>query len=173
MKKLSLTGVLVLAFALFLAGCQVESNSDEAATGQFSFTTEREVMGSAPGRPYSSAVKISRLCTIGEARTTVGESLYISGQVGVNPETGEKVPGDIKAETRQVLMNLESAAEAAGFSLADAVRCTVYLVDMDDYAAMNEVYLEFFPSEPPSRACVGVSELVRDFRVEISLIAEK
>jgi 2-iminobutanoate/2-iminopropanoate deaminase len=113
------------------------------------------------------------LCTVGEAWETVGETLYVSGQVGVNPETGEKVPGDIKDETRQVLVNLKSAAEAAGFSLADAVRCTVYLVDMDDYAAMNEVYLEFFPGEPPSRACVGVSELVRDFRVEISLVAEK
>ncbi len=165
--------LILLGGFIFLVTNQSGGVPDGDSSAQFSYKTEREVLGNEPGKPYSSAVKISRLCTIGEAWETVGETLYVSGQVGVNPETGEKVSGDIKDETRQVLMNLKSAAEAAGFSLSDAVRCTVYLVDMDDYAAMNEVYLEFFPGEPPSRACVGVSELVRDFRVEISLVAEK
>lgn len=164
---------LMLSGALFLAGCQAENVPDGDSSAQVSYSTEREVIGSQPGRPYSSAIKISRIRTAGGVSETMGETLYVSGQVGVSPETGEKVSGDIQAETRQVLANLKSAAESAGFSLADAVQCTVYLVSMDDYAAMNEVYLEFFPGEPPARACVGVSELVRDFQVEISLVAEK
>ena len=164
---------LMLSGAVFLAGCQSGSISDDVSVSTVSYSTIREVIGSEPGRPFSAAVKISRVCTRDGKAETIGETLYVSGQVGVDPGTGEKVSGDIKAETRQVLANLKSVAETAGFSLSDAVRCTVYLKDMDDYAAMNEVYLEFFPDSPPSRACVGVSELVRDFRVEISLVAEK
>ncbi|MFH1964136.1 MAG: Rid family hydrolase [Acidobacteriota bacterium] len=175
MKKFSalFAVVIMLSGAVFLAGCQLENVSDEASGFQASYSTEREVIGSQPGRPYSSAVKISRLCTKAGITETIGETLYVSGQVGVNPETGEAVTGDIASECLQVLTILKSVAESAGFSLSDAVRCTVYLVDMDDYGAMNEVYLEFFPGKPPSRACVGVSELVRDFQVEISLVAEK
>jgi 2-iminobutanoate/2-iminopropanoate deaminase len=175
MKKLSVFFVigLMLSGALFLAGCQMENVSDQVSGLQVLYSTEREVIGSQPGRPFSSAVKIGRTRTQGGVTEIVGETLYVSGQVGVNPETGDMVSGDIAAETRQVLTNLKSVAETAGFSLSNAVRCTVYLVDMDDYAAMNEAYLEFFPDSPPSRACVGVKDLVRDFRVEISLVAEK
>ena len=129
---------------------------------------KREVIGSQEGRPYSSAVKIRRA-----GQNGAGETLYVSGQVGADPSTGEKVEGDIRAETRQVLTNLQGIVESAGFQISDAVRCTVYLLDMDDYSAVNEVYMEFFPKNPPSRACVGVSQLVRDFRIEISLVAEK
>ncbi len=163
----------LLAGVVFLPGCQAGMITDDESGSLVSYSTKREVIGSEPGRPYSSAVKISRVCTRDGKADTIGETLYVSGQVGVDPGTGEKVSGDIKAETRQVLTNLKNVVDSAGFSLSDAVRCTVYLVDMDDYAAMNEVYLEFFPASPPSRACVGVSKLAQDFQLEISLVAER
>lgn len=159
--------------AFFPAGCRPGERADLPGTLQVSCTTEREAIGGEPGRPFSPAVRVTRTCTRDGVAEIMGETLYVSGQVGTDPGSGERVSGGIKAETVQVLENLQRVVESAGFSLSDAVRCTVYLVDMGDYDAMNEAYLEFFPESPPSRACVGVRELVRDFQVEISLVAEK
>ena len=103
--------------------------------------------------------------------------LWCSGQIPLDPETNELVgEGDddaaARTQTRRVLRNLSSVVEAAGGSFDDVVRCTVYLTNLDDYAAVNEVYAQFFAGDsPPSRACVEVSRLPKGVLVEISCVA--
>jgi 2-iminobutanoate/2-iminopropanoate deaminase len=100
-----------------------------------------------------------------------GSLLFTAGQVGFDPNTGAFVGGDIKAQTRQALENLKSILEAGGASLSTVVKTTVFLKDMNEFAAMNEVYGEFFPAPPPARSTVEVARLPRDARVEIEVIA--
>jgi len=97
--------------------------------------------------------------------------LFLSGQVALDPATGQLVAGDIRAQTERVLKNLEAVLQAAGSSMAAVVRTTVYLADMNDFAAMNEVYARFFPAPPPARSTVQAARLPRDARVEIDVIA--
>lgn len=97
--------------------------------------------------------------------------LFLSGQIPLDPATGQVVEGDIAVQTERVLKNLEGVLEAAGSSLARVVKTTVYLKDLNDFGRMNEVYGKFFSSEPPARATVEVARLPRDVRVEIDLIA--
>jgi 2-iminobutanoate/2-iminopropanoate deaminase len=107
--------------------------------------------------PYSHAVAANVL-------------LFCSGQIPLDPATGEIV-GDTPAEqARRCLENLQLVCEAAGAKLDDAVRCTVYMTDIAGFAAVNEVYAEFFPSDPPARAAVGVSALPKGAQVEIDAI---
>lgn len=108
--------------------------------------------------PYSQAVK-------------VGGFVYTAGQVGVDPATGELVEGDIKAHTRQTLLNVKAVLEAAGTSLANVVKTTVFLRDMANFAAMNEVYAEFFPEPFPARSAIGVAALPGNAPVEIEAVA--
>jgi|SRR5688572_18702437 len=100
-----------------------------------------------------------------------GDLLFLSGTIGVRPGTRELVPGGIAAETRQTLENVRAALRAAGLDLRDAVKCTVFLADMRDYDAMNAVYAEFFPADPPARSAVGVAGLPLGARVEIECLA--
>jgi 2-iminobutanoate/2-iminopropanoate deaminase len=123
----------------------------------------REAITTAPGAPpaigpYSQAVR-------------VGNTLYLAGQIGIDPGTGAFAPGGIGPQTRQALDNCRAVLEAAGFSLADVVQAQVFLEDIDDFAVMNEVYATFFPQVPPARATVEVAELPRGARVEIMLTA--
>ena len=97
--------------------------------------------------------------------------LWCSGQVALDPATGQLVGADVAAQTERALQNLQGVLEKAGASLADVVRCTVYLRDMADFAAMNAVYARFFTSEPPARSTVAVAGLPKDARVEIDAIA--
>ena len=97
--------------------------------------------------------------------------LFLSGQVALDPATGQLVAGDIRAQTERVLKNLEAVLQAAGSSMAAVVRTTVYLADMNDFAAMNDVYARFFPAPPPARSTVQAARLPRDARVEIDVIA--
>jgi 2-iminobutanoate/2-iminopropanoate deaminase len=108
--------------------------------------------------PYSPAVQ-------------AGAFLFISGQVPIDPATGEVVGGGIAAETRRVLENVRALVEAGGLTMADVVRTTVFLTDLNDFAAMNSVYGEFFPAPSPARSTVQVARLPRDVRVEIDAIA--
>jgi len=109
--------------------------------------------------PYSQAV-------------IAGKSLvFTAGQVAIIPATGELVQGDIKAQTRQVLENIKAILGAAGSNLASVIKTTVFLKDMGEFAAMNEVYAEFFPQSPPARSTVEVARLPRDVRIEIEAIA--
>ena len=108
--------------------------------------------------PYSQAVK-------------VGEMVFVSGQIPIDPATGDIVQGDIKAQTRQVLTNLNAVLTAAGSSLEKTVKTTVFITNMDEFTQVNEVYSEFFTDQPPARACVEVSRLPKGVAVEIDAIA--
>ncbi len=97
--------------------------------------------------------------------------VFCSGQIPIDPATGELVAGDVEVQTRRVLQNVTAVLEAAGTSMAQAVKITVFLKDMNDFAAMNKVYAEFFPMPAPARAAVEVARLPRDVKVEIEAIA--
>ena len=97
--------------------------------------------------------------------------VFLAGQVGNVPGVSGKVPGGIQAETRQMLDNVGTLLRAVGLDYTDVVKATVYLVDMADFAAMNEVYREYFPSDQPTRATVGVTALAADFQIEIEVLA--
>jgi 2-iminobutanoate/2-iminopropanoate deaminase len=97
--------------------------------------------------------------------------VFCSGQIPIDPATGELNTGTIEEQTRQVLKNVSAVLEAAGSSLDGAVKCTVFLQDMNDFAKMNAVYAEFFKSPSPARAAVQVARLPRDVKVEIEAIA--
>ena len=108
--------------------------------------------------PYHQAVQVDSL-------------LFVSGQIALNPETGDVIPGGIREQTRQVLENLRAILNAAGGSLGNVVKTTVYLSNLDDFAAMNEVYAEYFAQQPPARATVEVSRLPKEVSIEIEAIA--
>jgi 2-iminobutanoate/2-iminopropanoate deaminase len=99
--------------------------------------------------------------------------VFLAGQVGDAPGSHGAVPGGIKAETRAMLENVGRLLTASGLTFADVVKATVYLRDFGDFAAMNEVYREFFPVDPPTRATVGVTALAADYAVEIEVIATR
>jgi len=99
--------------------------------------------------------------------------VFVAGQVGDDPATGALAPGGIRAEVRQMLENVGARLRLAGLDFGDVVKATVYLVDMDDFAAYNEVYREYFPVDPPTRATVGVSRLAIGARCEIEVVAAR
>jgi 2-iminobutanoate/2-iminopropanoate deaminase len=108
--------------------------------------------------PYSQAVR-------------TGHLLFASGQIPLDPQTGSIVDGDVAAQTRQVMNNLEAVLTAAGLAFTDVVRTTIYLIDMNEFARVNEVYGSYFREPYPARATVQVARLPRDARVEIDAIA--
>jgi 2-iminobutanoate/2-iminopropanoate deaminase len=96
---------------------------------------------------------------------------FLSGQIPLDPVTGQLIEGDIAAQTARVLDNLKAVLEASGSSLRQVVKTTVYLKDMAEFARMNEIYARYFPGNPPARATVEAARLPRDVRVEIDCIA--
>ena len=116
--------------------------------------------GNAPKAigPYEQAIK-------------VGEFVYISGQIPLDPKTGNLVEGDIKVQTRRVMENLKGILEAAGSSVERVVKATVFLKSIGDFAAMNEIYAEYLGVAKPARSTVAVADLPRGALVEIDLIA--
>lgn len=100
-----------------------------------------------------------------------GDFVFLAGQLGILPESGELAQGGIKSETKQALANLTHVLEAAGSSLENVVKTTVFLRDMNDFSAMNEVYAEFFTHNFPARSTVQVAALPKNAAVEIELIA--
>jgi 2-iminobutanoate/2-iminopropanoate deaminase len=108
--------------------------------------------------PYSQAI-------------ATGDLVFASGQIPLDPQTAQMIEGDVRAQTRQVLTNLASVLEQAGSSLAQVVKTTVFLSTMENFAAMNEVYGEFFTGDPPARSTVAVAGLPRSALVEIEAIA--
>jgi 2-iminobutanoate/2-iminopropanoate deaminase len=118
---------------------------------------------SSPGAPkaigpYSPAIR-------------AGQLLFVSGQVPIDPATGDLIDGDLRAQTRRVLDNIGALLEAGGLSFADVVRTTVFLADIGDFAVMNEVYASYFVAPAPARATVQVARLPKDARLEIDVIA--
>ena len=108
--------------------------------------------------PYSQAVR-------------VGDTVYCSGQIPIDPATGELLSGSVEEQTERVLDNLAAVLEAAGYTLSDVVRCTVFVSDMDNFGRVNKVYGRYFETNPPARATVEVARLPKDVDVEISCIA--
>jgi 2-iminobutanoate/2-iminopropanoate deaminase len=108
--------------------------------------------------PYSQAVR-------------AGDFIFCSGQIPMDPGSGELVSGDIGAQTQRVLKNVQAVLQAAGAGLGHVVKCTVFLTNMDDFTAMNEVYDRFFSEDPPARAAVEVSRLPKGVGVEIEAMA--
>lgn len=100
-----------------------------------------------------------------------GSFIFTAGQIPINPKTGELVQGDIQTQSRQVLDNLKAVLEASGAGLENVVKTTVFLSDMNDFAAMNEIYAEYFPQNPPARSAVQVARLPKDVRIEIECVA--
>ena len=112
----------------------------------------------APVASYSQAVR-------------AGNLLFLSGQIAIDPKTGQMVGGGVEAETRQVLDNMGAVLAAAQASYRDVVKATVYLADMNEFSAFNAVYSKYFADEPPARVTVGVAALPRNARVEIEAVA--
>lgn len=123
---------------------------------------KREVVSTAkaPGAigPYSQAIKI-------------GEFVFTSGQIPLNPETGD-MPGTIEEQTKQALENVKAILEAAGTSLDNVIKTTVFLKDMNDFVRINEVYATFFKENPPARSAVEIARLPKDAKIEIEAIAK-
>jgi 2-iminobutanoate/2-iminopropanoate deaminase len=121
---------------------------------------EQIATDAAPGAigPYSQAI-------------AAGNLVFASGQIALDPKSGQLAQGDVRDQTRQVLRNVRAVLEAAGSSLDQVVKSTVFLTQMADFAAMNEVYAESFTSAPPARSTVAVAELPRGARVEIEVVA--
>lgn len=108
--------------------------------------------------PFSEAVR-------------VGHMLYLSGQLGFDSKTGSLVEGGIGPETRQTMENIKATLEKHGSSMAEVVKCTVFLADISEWAAMNEVYITYFPADPPARSALGSSGLALGARTEIECLA--
>lgn len=123
---------------------------------------ERQIISTdkapAAAGPYSQAVRVNN-------------SIFTAGQIAIDPATGKLIEGNIAAQTRQVLKNLSAVLEAAGSSLERVVKTTVFLASLDDFAAMNQVYAEFFPTNPPARSTVEVARLPLGALVEIDAVA--
>lgn len=123
---------------------------------QIIFTSEAP----APIGPYSQAV-------------LAGSILYVSGQIALDPETGELINENITEETHAVMKNMEAILRAAGFGFSDVVKCTIYIRDMGQFGTINEAYGQYFKLNPPARETVEVSKLPKNVNVEISCMAVK
>ncbi|HTP52141.1 MAG TPA: RidA family protein [Anaeromyxobacteraceae bacterium] len=110
--------------------------------------------------PYSQGVAVGH-----------GRTVWCSGQIPLDPATGELVPGDIVAQTERALKNLQAVLAQGGLEMRHVLKCTVFLVDLSEFARMNEVYGRFFPENPPARSTVQVAALPRGARVEIDCVA--
>jgi len=141
--------LLLFCSTVFLTGCAAQP-------------LDREVIATkdAPAAigPYSQAIR-------------VGNTLYLAGQIAVEPATGNFVTGGIEEQTHQVLTNIQAVLKAAGFTINDVVQSQVFLSDLNDYAAMNAVYAVYFQKSPPARAAVQVTRLPKDALIEIMVTA--
>ena len=108
--------------------------------------------------PYSQAIEVNN-------------TLYISGQIPLDPQTMEVIADDVATQTHQCLMNIDAILTKAGYSLNNVVKCGIFLTDMNDFSIVNEVYGQYFHSHKPTRSCVQVAKLPREVKIEIEAIA--
>ena len=144
---------LILSMVLLVALCMSCDDKDSVTKIIIKSSDAPKAIG-----PYSQAVK-------------VGNTLYCSGQIAINPTTGELVTDTIENETKQVLENLGAVLKEAGMDYADVVRATVFMSDIKNYSKINAVYAQYFTENPPARAAVQVANLPKYVSVEISCIA--
>ena len=147
---------LILTFVVIL-GLTLSCGDD--GTNQY----QKEVItldNITSGRPYSPAIRKDNM-------------LFVSGQVAVNPETGQMIEGGIEDQTDQVLKNMKAIIDKAGFKMEDVVKCTVLLTDISHYGTMNSIYSTYFPVDPPARKAFAVKDLPLGALVEIDAVAVK
>lgn len=155
MKYLNYSFVVLLAL---ICSCSSSRKTINNKTMKRIIYTEN---ASKPIGPYSQGVLIDE------------KTLYVSGCVGIIPSTGEVVEGNVQDETKQVMTNLQNILKAAGMDFSNVVKATIFLTDLNDFTAMNEIYGSFFSGDFPARETVQVSKLPKNVRVEISVIAVK
>lgn len=150
-KTLIILGTLAL---LATVACNSEEKEDK--------TTRRVItLENTPAkRPYSPAIE-------------AGNTLYVSGQIAVDPATSKLVEGGIEEQTRQALKNLKTVVEKAGYTLENVTKCTVLLADISFYSGVNQIYMEYFPKDPPARMAFAVKDLPMGALIEIDAIAVK
>lgn len=127
----------------------------------------------APQRRVISTEGAPKALAVYSQGVQLGDALYLAGQIGLDPATRKLVEGGVQAETRRALENCRAILEAAGYSLKDVVQVQVFLVNIDDYQAMNEVYATYFQESPPARAALAVAALPGGAKVEILMTAVK
>ena len=149
-----------LALVLLLTGCTPTRPSASSTPAAPSPGPHREVLAPNPSpmAVFSPAIR-------------TGNLVFLSGQLGLKEGTREMVPGGITAETEQTLKRIRSLLNDIGLDMEDVVKCTVFLVDINDYPKMNEVYLKYFPTDPPARSALAASGLALGAQVEIECIA--
>ncbi|NND59824.1 MAG: RidA family protein [Gammaproteobacteria bacterium] len=145
---------LTVCTAVLLSACGASDSDSDTFAVEFLNTPEMENLD----LPFSDAVR-------------AGPFLFVSGKIGNVPGTMDLAPGGIGGETRQALENIRTSLERNGASMNDVVKCTVFLADIGEWAAMNEVYKTFFPHNRPTRSALGVNGLALDARVEIECFA--
>ena len=143
--KFKIFGVILI---LVLVSCQSQQTGEKAPLVEFLTSDE------SANRPFSEAVRVENW-------------LILSGQIGIDPETGALPPGGIKPETEQTMENIKRTLEKYGSSLDKVIKCTVMLADISEWSAMNEVYVTYFPNHKPARSAFGTSGLARGARLEI------
>jgi reactive intermediate/imine deaminase len=151
MNPRALTAPLLL---VFLAACS--HSSTQPPSGKPEFLNSPEALKA--GRPFSEAVRI-------------GGFMFLAGQIGLDPATGKPAAGGIEAEARQALRRIQAVLESNGASVADVVKCTVFLADIGEWARFNEVYKEFFQPPYPARSALGTNGLALGARVEVECLA--
>ena len=144
------------AIPRFLAACLLAFAAPALAGEKVEYLNSGKVVPA--NLPFSEAVR-------------AGDTLYLSGQVGIKPGTMQLVPGGIREEARQALANIRTSLEANGYALGDVVKCTVMLADIGEWAAFNEVYRTFFSAPYPARSALGANGLALGARVEVECIA--
>jgi len=143
---------------LLLAACASLANVHPALADQIQFLNSGKVI--PKDLPFSEAVR-------------VGNTLYLSGQVGIAPGTLKLVPGGLKEEARQTMENIKTSLDAHGFTMRDVVKCTVMLADMSEWGSFNEVYRTYFTGRYPARSAFGANGLALGARVEVECVAVK
>jgi len=160
MKRITLLLLALICFSIGVSG-QTKSRQTATARTQKTETARRHAVqpnGATPNGLFSPAI-------------VAGELVFTSGQIGVDPKTGQIVEGGITAQTEQVFRNLTAVLEAAGSNTEHILKATVFLADMADYNTMNELYRKHFKGDPPARTTVQVAALPRNARIEIEAIA--
>ncbi len=158
MKTRITIATLLLISLVLLAESQKDSKPATAAPATGTRSTIESKDAPKPIGPYSQAIK-------------AGDFVFCAGQIGIDPATGQLVPGDAAAQADRVLKNLSAVLAAAGTDMDHAVKTTIYLKNISDFAAVNEVYGKSFKAAPPARATVGVAALPKDALVEIDVVA--
>jgi len=155
-----ISAAIIIAFALGNVGCDFAPNivDNSSSANSPPPAPDVEYAPGPPGLPFSSAVRVDNM-------------LYLSGQLGAEPGATSVVEGGVQAETRQTMENIKAVLEENGSSMNQVVKCMVFMADMSQWSAMNEVYVTFFPEHFPARSAFGATALAYDAELEIECMA--